>query len=989
MKNCFYKNVQFCFLNYFKLINIKSGFIAILIALVLGNIEVNAQATAPAVQPLPYSQNFSTLATGSSTYPVGWQGYIISSNPGISFPINAPISDSSLITNSNASNSTGGIHNYNQKIGILDDNSTDQSLCLGINTTGSFNITVKFDIMTIRNPHNGTTNTRIVQVDLQYRANNITSTWTSVSGFATGIYQNNTTSQINGTSPQNILNFSKVLPAACDNQAKVYLRWVVRDFTGIGAYPSFAIDNIDVPSCTPVTPSVTIASSSNPACDSSSVTFTPTPTNGGNTPTYKWFINGITQGSSSTFTSSSLVNGDTITCIMTSSASCATSSTVNSNAIIQGINPLPTASISTPITPICSGSDAIFNLTGNINSTIIYTLNGVVQPSIFTNSLGTATVTIPSVSTTQTLNLVSIKNSCLKSFSSPLPTASITILPLPTANAGSDTTVCGSANFQIGSAVIAGNTSLWSPSSNLDDPNLDRPLFTFVNSNSIPITKTYTLTITNSTTTCKNTDQITITINPIPTINAISDTTICAGTSFSKTLTGNLGTAASYHWSNSNTTVGLGAFGTDSIGFIATNNTLSPITSSIKDTAIFTNNVTCKGGVGAFNITVNPIPAFLNSLPTPICSGVPINFNISSSITGSNVTYSWTTPTSIPNISGNNSQNPKADSIFNDILINSTNNLPFNVPYTFSLTFTNNGVSCTNSQNDSIKVNPLAPPPIIMSTTALDSLAPTTLCNGSENVSFNILNANPLFSYSWSATPSQVLIKDITAQNTVVSFYDGHYTSASVMAFAYNTLALGGCKSIASSNNSIQISFLDTTTFKEANIILQQPGNLLVYLDNTVNGFQWGYDSISNKFPVLLTGQIYQALIPPGGLDTTKFWYWVIVFKNGCSTKVYFNGDYKQKRFGDNVSISKDVISSVIPNPNSGNFDVKISGDIYGYIDARIYNTLGQNVFTEQLLKREQIENYPFKIRGLPLGIYLLEITSSKDEKYVSKIIIQ
>ncbi|CAN5384987.1 hypothetical protein BH10BAC3_BH10BAC3_09840 [soil metagenome] len=111
-----------------------------------------------------------------------------------------------------------------------------------------------------------------------------------------------------------------------------------------------------------LTPSVSIASS--PAavsgitsvCAGNNITFTPTPTNGGASPTYHWWKNGIgvtDLGISATYSNTTLTNGNTITCVMTSNAICASPTTVNAAPI--------TIAINTPASPTgYSGTNTVY-----------------------------------------------------------------------------------------------------------------------------------------------------------------------------------------------------------------------------------------------------------------------------------------------------------------------------------------------------------------------------------------------------------------------------------------------------------------------------------------------------------------------------------------------------------------------------------------------------------------------------------------------------
>lgn len=85
---------------------------------------------------------------------------------------------------------------------------------------------------------------------------------------------------------------------------------------------------------TAVQPSVTIVSDhGTKACADETVTFTATAVNEGSAPLYQWTINGQPTGSSSTFSSGALANGDVVSCVLNSSLSCVNSQTAQSNAI--------------------------------------------------------------------------------------------------------------------------------------------------------------------------------------------------------------------------------------------------------------------------------------------------------------------------------------------------------------------------------------------------------------------------------------------------------------------------------------------------------------------------------------------------------------------------------------------------------------------------------------------------------------------------------
>ncbi len=110
---------------------------------------------------------------------------------------------------------------------------------------------------------------------------------------------------------------------------------------------------------------VLVAASQNPVCVGSSVTFTATPTNGGANPAYQWKVNSVNVGTNNPVYSYIPNNGDIITCVLTSNATCPTGNPATSNSITMTVNPnLPVSiSITASSNPFCQGSSITFTAT--------------------------------------------------------------------------------------------------------------------------------------------------------------------------------------------------------------------------------------------------------------------------------------------------------------------------------------------------------------------------------------------------------------------------------------------------------------------------------------------------------------------------------------------------------------------------------------------------------------------------------------------------
>jgi len=126
--------------------------------------------------------------------------------------------------------------------------------------------------------------------------------------------------------------------------------------------------------------SITVASST--VCIGSPAFFTAHPVNGGLSPVYQWRINGINAVSAGPTFSYIPVQGDVVTCEMTSSISCAMNNPVFSNPIeMTTVQPVPVSvSITTPLSTVCQGRPityTAFHINGGPTPSYQWKVNGI------------------------------------------------------------------------------------------------------------------------------------------------------------------------------------------------------------------------------------------------------------------------------------------------------------------------------------------------------------------------------------------------------------------------------------------------------------------------------------------------------------------------------------------------------------------------------------------------------------------------------------
>ncbi len=272
---------------------------------------------------------------------------------------------------------------------------------------------------------------------------------------------------------------------------------------------------------------------------------------------YSW-DNGVSDGVAFNPTTTT-----TYTVIGTDANGCKNTATINVNVVNL---PNVTAN-SIPSAIICQGD----TITLNGGGATTYTWdNGVTDGVAFTQS-GTLLYTVTGT----------IGANC-----SNTDTITVFVNPLPTISASStDTIIC--QGDQITLSGIGGNSYIW------DNSAIDGTAFTPTS------TTSYTVTGTDGNN-CKNTAQLTITVNPLPTINIAGNNILCNGDSTLLTASG----GTSYVWSttattaiinvNPTTTTTYNVTGTDANGCSNTNQIIITVQSP-PTAAISGNNSMCLG----------------------------------------------------------------------------------------------------------------------------------------------------------------------------------------------------------------------------------------------------------------------------------------------------------------------------------------------------------------------------------------------------------
>ncbi len=267
-----------------------------------------------------------------------------------------------------------------------------------------------------------------------------------------------------------------------------------------------------------VTPALVIASNSTTLCAGATATFTSTPTNGGTSPTYQWKLNGNNVSTNSTYSSNALVTGDVITCILTSSSSCASPTTATSNSVSVTVSPMvtPSLTISNNATnnTVCQGIPVIFSsvvVNGGTTPSYNWLVNGMSQGA------STPQFQPITLSNNDIISCVLTSSaSCLTNSTSISNATAITVNPSPVFVTSSNSPICSGSSINLSSTSLTGSTYSWTGPNGFSS-SIQNPILT---SSTVAMSGSYSLMVT--TNGCSTTNSLDVVVNTTPPTPIIS-----------------------------------------------------------------------------------------------------------------------------------------------------------------------------------------------------------------------------------------------------------------------------------------------------------------------------------------------------------------------------------------------------------------------------------------------------------------------------------
>ncbi len=351
-------------------------------------------------------------------------------------------------------------------------------------------------------------------------------------------------------------------------------------------------------------------------------------------------------------------------------------------------------------------------------------------------------------------------------------------------------------------------------------------------------------------------------------------------------------------------------------------------------------------------VSVKPNPRLTSPLTDTVCSNAPFVY-VDSESTGAGTTALWvrTANSAITPTNGNGAHN------IHETLINSTlGNVTVN--YVYSLLFD----GCSTTQNVAVTIQPSPGGPQIT------THSPGAVCRQTDFQNFGTANPPPTgVDYTWSAVGAQVWATGTTRQYCLVNFNSPGPATIYLLA----SLPGNNCPSVTSYRVETGTSVSDKPEVVFFN-------NDFVCLANNMDTYQWGYDDVATLDSTMLPGETNQNYTNTNA-DFTHNYYWVITTHGDCMQKSYYNTPLAVT----NINAANSGSMSIVPNPNSGSFKLRLATLGTEKATVVISNSIGQKVKEFSMNTNEANEI----VLDEAAGVYFIT-ANTKSERFSAKVVL-
>jgi len=484
----------------------------------------------------------------------------------------------------------------------------------------------------------------------------------------------------------------------------------------------------------------------------------------------------------------------------------------------------------------------------------------------------------------------------------------------------------------------------------------------------------------NGLTTCPGEPQdITIFINPTPTIEFGSFSTFCSGATLTEPSinlqTVPTGSNVSYTWQADNTSGLLQP--SDGVEF--TNVLTENVSPGIDDTNVdFTpvyaaHGTSCPGDMQTIVVVVNPL-ARVNSIPgdAQLCSGETASIGILSQTNNPSTEWTVTVPANSPVNGGSNCGNCDVS----DVLTYADGEQQ-TLTYTISPELTSG--QCPGEQVQiTFTVFALPGTPSL-----LDESSPDP-CAGAQGVElWADTTAEGVTLYEWTIVEPN--------PNGWTLDYGGTAGDISGSTAYVNVPAAGGTFTyqLAAENANDCRSYAQFELVVDAgaalpnyDVVIVNAGMLAVVPALSGQTYQWGVVNASNWSGSVLQGETSQVLFLDAAFDTTASYYYVDVTNGDCVSRVFFNHPVSLIPQGvAELGGTEEVL--VFPNPFADHLQLSRERSTAAAM-LRVYDALGRGV-KEQVLS-VGTETITLDTDQWPAGAYYVHLLNSTS-KIVFKVI--